>query len=235
MSSSQPALCEGPADSCPVFGRHSSRLRASSSASGSVVGVTEREDGPDESAIRESWEGGRFEQAAVATLERYGPEVLGFLYATARPPLDPDELFSSLCERLWTHLPSFRWQSSLRTWLYVVARNLVRAAHRSSRGPSGRVALTSDFSDVAARVRSSTPAYMRTAEKTRLQEIRDALEPDDRMLLILRVDRKMAWNDIATVLSQDVDDRSLAQRSAALRKRFERLKERLRKEMRAPS
>ncbi len=195
--------------------------------------VVEQASAPDESAIRGAWDGGQFERAAVLILERYGTELLGYLHALSRPPLDADELFSAMCERLWLHLPSFRWQSSARTWTYAIARNLARAARRSSLGPAGRVALTSDFSHVADQVRSSTPAFMKTAEKSRLQEVRDALDPDDQTLLILRVDRSMSWKEIATVIVGDDDDRTESQRAAVLRKRFERLKERLRKEMNA--
>jgi hypothetical protein len=42
----------------------------------------------------------------------------------------------------------------------------------------------------------------------------------------LRVDRRMPWRDIARVMADDGDD--LERLSASLRKRFERVKERLR-------
>jgi len=190
---------------------------------------------PDESDVRAAWDAEAFDRAATTALERYGPELLGYLHAMARPPLDPDDLFSELCERLWRKLPEFRWESSLRTWAYVIARNLLRSGFRAARGPRGRVdALgTSEVSKVADRIRSSTPPHIRTKAKDRLQEIRDGLDPDDQSLLILRVDRNMAWRDIADVLADPDDARSASQRAAALRKRFERLKERLRREMQA--
>ena len=47
-----------------------------------------------------------------------------------------------------------------------------------------------------------------------------------RTLLVLRVDRRMPWRDIARVMADDGDD--LERLSASLRKRFERVKERLR-------
>lgn len=192
-------------------------------------------EGPDESELREAWDAKAFDRAATLALDRYGSELLGYLHAMARPPLDADELFSELCERMWKNLPTFLWKSSLRTWSYAIARNLLRSGIRTARGPRGRVdALgTSEVSKVADRVRSSTPPYVRTQTKDRLSQIREALDPDDQSLLILRVDRNMAWTEIASVLADPSDDRSNAVQSAALRKRFERLKERLRKEMQA--
>jgi len=192
-------------------------------------------DGPDESDIREAWDEGRFDRAATSILERYGPELLGYLHAMARPPLEPDELFSETCERLWKKLPEFRWQSSIRTWAYVIARNLLRSGFRAKRGPKGRIdpLPSSEISDLVAQVRSSTPVHVRTRAKDRLQAIREKLDPDDQTLLILRVDRGMAWKDIADVITDEADDRSASQRAAALRKRFARLKDRLREEMQA--
>lgn len=192
-------------------------------------------DGPDESDIREAWDAGHLDRAATLILERYGQELLGFLHAMARPPLDPDELFSETCERLWKKLPEFRWQSSIRTWAYVIARNLLRSGFRAKLGPKGRIdpLPSSEFSDLIAKARSSTPPHIRTRAKDRLHEIRQKLDPDDQTLLILRVDRGMAWKDIAEVIVDENDDRSASQRAAALRKRFARLKERLREEMQA--
>ncbi|MCR9166223.1 MAG: RNA polymerase sigma factor [Nannocystaceae bacterium] len=195
----------------------------------------ERSDGAEESDIREAWDEDAFERAATLALERYGQELLGYLHAMARPPLEPDDLFAELCERLWRKLPDFRWQSSLRTWTYVIARNLLRTGFRSARGPKGRIDPlgSSEISKLADRLRSSTPPHIRTRAKDRLQQIRDGLDPDDQTLLILRIDRTMSWKDIADVMREDDDSRSNSQRAAALRKRFERLKERLRQQMQA--
>ncbi len=172
------------------------------------------------------------DEAATTALRRYGPELLGYLHAVARTAADADELFSRLCEQLWTHLPAFRWESSVRTWAYVVARNLLRADARAAAGPRGRVEGLRDThaSRLAADVRSTTAIHLRTESKDALQRIRERLDPDDRTLLILRVDRQMAWRDIAQVLGSE-DETDPAKAAAVLRKRFERLKVRLRREM----
>lgn len=177
----------------------------------------------------------RFNQAATSALEHYGPELLGYLHAMAPSASEADELFSDLCERIWKGLPTFRWASSFRTWSYTIARNLIRDRLRAQCGPAGRVLRLSDASEIskiADRVKSTTAVYLKTAAKTRLQQIRDAMDPDDRTLLILRVDRKLAWRDIAAIMAGDeagADD--VIKLSAKLRKRFERLKERLRDEL----
>jgi RNA polymerase sigma-70 factor (ECF subfamily) len=61
--------------------------------------------------------------------------------------------------------------------------------------------------------------------------VREQLEPDDQMLLILRVDRQLEWRDLALVMSTRdhcptarLDDAALDREAARLRKRFERVK-----------
>ncbi len=188
-----------------------------------------------ENKLRRSWDAGDMEAAATLAIRSYGPELLGYLHAMVHPS-DADELFSRLCEQLWKHLPSFRWESSLRTWTYVVARNLARGEARAAAGPRGKVEglRETHASRIAADVRSTTAIHLRTDSKNALQRIRDGLDPDDRTLLILRVDRGMAWRDIVAVLSTDGQSADNPTRAAAaLRKRFERLKETLRREMAA--
>ncbi len=194
---------------------------------------------PLELSIRAHANGNDLERAATVALEGYGPELLGYLHAMTPTPTEADDLFSELCERVWRGLPRFRWESSFRTWAYTIARNLLRDRHRARSGPEGRLVGLGDASEVsklAQQVRTSTAIYLKTEAKTRLQQIREALDPDDRTLLILRVDRRLAWRDIARIMAEGSEDAGdLGKLTARLRKRFERIKGRLRDELAKPS
>ena len=105
---------------------------------------------------------------------------------------------------------------------------LGNAALRSLRDPyarRGRRLETEEHSAIAAAVRSTTAAHMRPSADAKLERLRSALTPDERDLLILRVDRDLSWSEIASALRTD-DDRP---DEAALRKRFERLKDKMRR------
>ena len=172
--------------------------------------------------------------ATTLVVQGYGPQILGYLTAMTRVEADAHEAFSQFCEDLWRGLAGFRWRSSLRTWSYTLARNALhrqRAAAPQRHGP--HVGL-SELGSVVDRARTTTLESMRTAARSRFAEIRDRLDPDDRTLLILRVDRRMAWRDIAEVLGEDPEPAALKRRCVALRKRFERLKESLRAQLQAP-
>lgn len=180
-----------------------------------------------EGELRRLVDGGDLAGAMTAALRGYGHELMGFLVGLAGNPAEADEVFGATCEKLWRALPTFRWDSSFRVWAYVVARHQFFNARR---GPAvkKRVALD-DAPAVAAAVaeiRSTTDAYRRTDVKDAFARLRDSLEPDERALLGLRVDRDLEWVDIARVLG--AADADVKREAATLRKRFERLKVRLR-------
>jgi RNA polymerase sigma-70 factor (ECF subfamily) len=171
------------------------------------------------------------DHAAMTTLalESYGPELLGYLVAVARNETDADEAFAMLGEDLWRGAPGFRWDASLRTWLYTLARNALHRLRRDPHHRAGRrIPLSqSPVSALAAQVRSATRPYLLTEQKERVARLTARLDPDDQTLMILRVNRRMSWDDIARIMADDGEAPD-AKSAARLRKRFERAKARLR-------
>ncbi|MCX4242729.1 RNA polymerase sigma factor [Paraliomyxa miuraensis] len=187
-----------------------------------------------EEQIRGLCEAGQWGPAATTALRGYGPEVLGYLSAMCRTETDAAEVFSSFCEDLWKGLPGFRWHSSFRTWAYTLARHALYRLARDPQRRRDRIVALSDSPEVlelAEQVRTTTMIHLRTETKNKFTALRDQLEPDDRTLLILRVDRKLAWNEIASIMADEAEPtlEQLKRGAATLRKRFERAKERLRK------
>jgi RNA polymerase sigma-70 factor, ECF subfamily len=188
-----------------------------------------------EADVRARCERGDHAGAATAILRGYGPELLGFLAAIHRDEAAASETFAELAETLWRALPRFAWESTARTWAYAVARNVVRSRKRGAARRQRRVVQPGEefFEEMAQKVRTETLAYLRTEKKTRLQALRDALVEEDRMLLILRVDRGLPWNELARILTETeseepLDDATIAREAARLRKRFQLVKDRLR-------
>jgi RNA polymerase sigma-70 factor (ECF subfamily) len=175
---------------------------------------------------------GAWDSLASRAIRGYGPELLGFLVALTRDPDDADDVFSMFLTDLWRGLPGFTWASSFRTWAYRVAqRALHRFARDQRRRGQRRVALSGapELSAIAAKVHTTTMIHLRTQVKDRVSKLREALAPDDQMLLILRVNRKMTWSEIATILAPgDPAAASNARQTAALRKRYERIVAKLR-------
>jgi RNA polymerase sigma-70 factor (ECF subfamily) len=182
-----------------------------------------------EQAIRRHASAGELDVAATRALEHYGPELYGFLRAIARDDDLASEAFAQTSEQLWRNLGKFRWEASLRTWAYRIARNALSQLRADPRRRPERnlpISLVASIEEVR---RSATAPYQRTEIKDGLRALRDALDPVDHEILILRLDRAMSWKDIARALDDaSEDDHELGQRAAALRKRFERAKTQLR-------
>jgi RNA polymerase sigma-70 factor, ECF subfamily len=171
-------------------------------------------------------EAGAYAEATTAALQMYGVELLGFLRALAQDHDLAAEAFAELGEDVWRGLPRFRWECSLRSWLYSLARNALAQLRRDPRRRLERNLPLSIAPEVEAVARTITREIQRTEVKDEFRVLREQLEPEEHELLLLRLDRGLAWKDIARILG---GDDQLDARAAALRKKFERAKERLRK------
>lgn len=183
--------------------------------------------------IRDRLAQGDHAGAATLAVRGYGAEIFGFLYAFHRDEEDAAEVFSGFTERLWRDLGRFRGDSSFRTWAYALARHaslnyrrdVLRRARRQQALPDDSGLLA-----VADAVRTATVTYLQTERRSRFAALRESLPREDQELLILRVDRGLEWNELASVLHADdapLAGEALRRAAARLRKRFQLLKARL--------
>jgi RNA polymerase sigma-70 factor (ECF subfamily) len=187
-----------------------------------------------EAEIRRRAEARDFTGAAEAAMRGYGREIYELLAALHRRDDDAGEVFSLFAEGLWRGLPGFAWRSSFRTWAYAVAHKASLRYRRDVRRRAARhlpLPDPSSLSALVAEVRSATRSYLRTERRSRFAELRASLPPEDQALLMLRVDRRLPWSDLARVLHEEDGDplegKALEREAARLRKRFQLLKEKL--------
>ena len=190
-------------------------------------------ENPTEHDVRRLCEAGDFDSAVAAALRGYGREILEFLIAFHRSEADASEVFSVFAEGLWKGTPGFAWRSSFRTWAYVIARRASLHHLRKARRRAAQIAPfpeESNISVLAQKVRTETLSFLRTQRRSRLLLLRDSLPPEDRALLMLRVDRQLPWNDLARVLHEgeaELDDAALKREAARLRKRYQLVKDKI--------
>jgi len=174
-----------------------------------------------EAAVRAHLERCEHEAAITAGLRAYGPELLGYLACVIRDQVVAEEIFAEASEKMWRGIAAFRADSSFRVWAYRVAWNAA-VDHLRTRARRREQPLCSQLvAELVAEVRSTTPALGRTSVRDRLQGLRGELSPEEQSLLTLRLDRRLSWREIAAIVD-DADE-------AALRKRYERIKKRLRR------
>jgi RNA polymerase sigma-70 factor, ECF subfamily len=174
---------------------------------------------------------GKLHELTTLAIASYGPDVLGFLAAILHDQVDAGDAFAQACENLWRSLPRFEGRSSIKTWFYTLARNAALRL-RSAAAHNLHVPL-SMVSELVEQVRSQTALHLRSQVKSKLTEIRDELDEADRVLLVLRVDRAMSWNDVARVLGEgEASDEELVRAAARLRQRFQTIKKTIRERAR---
>lgn len=170
-------------------------------------------------------EAGDLPAAAAAILRGYGPAILSYLAALARNEDRADDAFSQFCEDLWRGLPGFRRDASVRTWAYALAWHAWLRNERDAFRRRGSPLVSEEISRVAAEVRSTTAVHLRSEAKDAVARLRMQLTPAEQSLLVLRVDRGLAWSEVAVVMS--TPDEPLDAQTVA--KRFQRVKTKLRK------
>lgn len=147
----------------------------------------------------------------------YGDEIFGYLVKATGDYVSAQEIFSMFKEDLWKGICTYKPTHTLRSWLYCVARN---ARNRYYTRDRYREVIPLTTNKAAGLYVSSNSSAVHQAEQKNklLQVMYSHLTPDERDLLIFRVDREMAWDEIAD---------SLGIESAAARKRYERLKRKI--------
>jgi len=172
-----------------------------------------------EASVVAHLERGDTNAAATSAIRGYGPEILGYMTAVLRSEELAGDAFAVFSERLWKGLAAFRRESSVRTWAYRLAFHAAVDCTRDAKRHRAEALGSTFASNLAAEVRTQTAAHLRTETKTAVQKLREELSFDEQTLLILKIDRQLEWNDVAEAMGVE---------SATLRKRFERVKEKLR-------
>lgn len=183
-----------------------------------------------EQEIRELCERGDTGGAVERALQGYGMEIMRLMASVLHNPELAKDAFSIFCESLLKGLPSFRWESSFRTWAYRLARN---ACYQLVHAPAARETpvSASGIPEAALRQRSDTRPWQRTSVKERFRQLRESLDPDDRMLLLLRVDQRLPWTEVARVMwdsDEEATSAAITRKATALRQQFQRVKAHLR-------
>jgi RNA polymerase sigma-70 factor (ECF subfamily) len=170
---------------------------------------------------------GDADEAATEAIKGYGPQILGYLRTVLRDSEDAAEVFSQFAEDLWRGLPKFRQECTVRVWAYKLAWH---AASRHGRDPyrKRRERLVSNLASRLAQSVISTAGESWERRAAEVERLRRHLTAEEQTLLTLRVDRGLSWREVGLVLA-DADGGGEPPDDATLRKRFERVKEKLRK------
>ncbi len=166
-------------------------------------------------------------EAFEQLLRRYESAIWRLCYRMTANEEDAADLTQEALVRVWQKLPDFRFRSSFSTWLYRLTTNLCLDFLRSKkRRPTVPLEREDDGEPSLPEPRDPAPtpeeAVLASEEQERLQKALAALEPEQRRLLALRVDRELNYAQMAEILSvpEGTVKSRLARAREALRKKL---------------
>ena len=174
-----------------------------------------------ERRVRAALVRGESREASEASVAFFGSEIYGFVTAALAGGRGRRDVYAGFVAALPEALRDFGWRCELRVFLYHQARLALRR-HREGKSP-GLAALISPLYAKLARL----PPFRRQ-RRLAVATLRSALAPDDREVLVLRVDRGLRWRELAvTALGEAADDKALRDEARRLRERFLALRQRM--------
>lgn len=174
-----------------------------------------REDDPQiERAVAELQAGVRVEPNSRLVFERFYSWVVRFFKSLGYTVQDSEDLAQDTLERVLRQIGSFRGEGSFKSWLFAAASNLHRnerrRLHREKRNaPEVSIdATTEDGSRLhdppSPDASPAREVYDREREEALARAV-NALPPQMRQVLQLRIGQDLKYREIATVLGISVE------------------------------
>ena len=160
---------------------------------------TDSDDSPAEheadDALIRRWKSGE-QRAATLLVERHAGSVARFV-ASLGVREDVEDVVQDTFVRAFGSIDGFRGESTLRTWLFTIARRLVIDARRSVRGRGEQVEVQdgdarTDYDPLDAMVADEAEGRLRSADAR--------LTPTQRQVFSLRVGEGLSYREIADVV-----------------------------------
>jgi RNA polymerase sigma-70 factor (ECF subfamily) len=138
------------------------------------------------------WKAGE-QRAATLLVERHAAALARFA-ASVGAREDVQEVVQDTFVRAFASLDGFRGDSSLRTWLFTIARRLILDRRRSARRRGEQVEVQEG--DVVTEY-DSLDEVVADETRARLRAAMEELSPTQREVFVLRVSEGMSYKEIA--------------------------------------
>jgi RNA polymerase sigma-70 factor (ECF subfamily) len=160
-----------------------------------MIDTIRSDDARADVELIEAWRGGD-QRAASLLVARHASAVARFL-ASCGARAEVDELVQDTFVRAFGAIDAFRADSSLRTWLFTIARRLLLDRRRSDSRRRDRVEISegdavTEFDALDGVVADETQEQLKRAM--------DRLSPKQREVFTLRVTEGLTYKDIADVV-----------------------------------
>ena len=141
------------------------------------------------------WKAGE-QRAATLLVERHASALARFI-ASIGARADVDEVVQDTFVRAFASIDGFRGESSLRTWLFTIARRLVLDRRRATRRRGEHVEVQEE--DVATEY-DALDGVVADETQARMRRAMGSLTPTQREVFVLRVSEGMSYREIAAAV-----------------------------------
>ncbi len=156
-------------------------------------------DEPDDGALVARWQAGD-QRAATLLVERHAPALTRFVASLGvREDVDAEDVVQDAFVRAFGSLDGFRGESSLRTWLCTIARNLVRDRARSVGLKFERRQVEIEEGHAVTAHDALDGAVAEESERRMMAAV-GSLTPMQRQVFTLRVADGMSYKEIAAAV-----------------------------------
>ena len=155
----------------------------------------------DDDAIQNDLSDGNYRRALEALVQVYQHAVVGFCHNMLGDTAQAEEVAQDVFLDAYKAMPRFRQQSSVRTWLFAIAR---KKCLQTLRNRERRRRITRDRQvHIAEQVHRDPPTLPGDAAEVVTQRVREGLSQlshEERSFLTMRYDTDLSVADIARLL-----------------------------------
>jgi RNA polymerase sigma-70 factor (ECF subfamily) len=154
---------------------------------------------PDDDAIRVAIDRGDHRTAIDRIDDVHGDALYRFVRHLMGADDRADDLYQTTLLAAYRDLGSFAGRSSVRTWLFGIARHRCLDALKADRRQSARFVSSDDVPEVADGAAVADQQMTRSELVAALEDCLDRLAPEVRMVLLLRFQEGFGYDDIVRI------------------------------------
>ena len=132
-------------------------------------------------------------------VEQYRSILFGTAYLMIRDRELAEDAVQEALIQIWKHLPSFRFKSSMKTWLVRIVVNEVKQQFRKKQVPTVPLEQASEVENDSNEVETT---LIHDEERQQLKQALEKLPPEQRESLVLRYYSELTVPEIATVMGE---------------------------------
>lgn len=181
------------------FPRHTEAAASPDIGVPSVAASMSCPDPDDDVEIRGAIRRGDLRDALTRIDGRFGTALYRFVRNLLGADDLSDDVYQSVLIEVYRDLPTFGGRSSLRTWLFSIARHRCLDALKANRRRAARFESTADAPEVADLGPRADDRMSDEQVLAALERCLDELPPELRMVLLLRFQEGFGYDDIARI------------------------------------